>query len=344
MQRLFREKNFNAEKAKEYIMEPAAPQERRLVDSKTEFIPPPGFTPLPLRDDNQQFILLNIAHQSHRPRSKFPGFRILGAFPDMESISAHVAQNFQNSDCSLFATPAHQLMSICSSTERQQDLEFNRRHIDELVQLHKEVADQRDLDFKRNVEEKKTGSVGQSLFAKQSQAPRISEAAEKKFEDAMIGLKKTSTLTAASCLPKQNFAAVIFLSDIRQSEEEILKEPLIAVLAVFSTEEDTINYAKYTASRNYPKCDINVIDLYAWCFPENIDVNQIKEVYGNEQLNSIMQGRKENMEQSKRFATWCTENKVEPNIIEIGEELVNPPSVTEQLMARQTISVTENVE
>lgn len=317
-------------------------QERRLVDSKSEFNPPPGYIPLPLRDDNHQFILMNLAHHSHRPRSKFPGFRILGAFPDMESLSAHVAQNFQNSDCSLFATPAHQLMCICSSTERQQDLEVNRLHIDELVRLHNEVADRREMDFKKNVAERKTGSVGQSLFAKQTKAPKMSEADEKKFEEAMTGLKKTSTLTAAHCLPKQNFAAVIFLIDIQ--EEQVMKEPLIAVLDVFATEEEAINYAKYTASRNYPKCDINVIDLYAWCFPENMDAEKIKEVYGNEQLNVIMQGRKENKELANRFTTWCTENKVEPNVIEIGEELTNPPSVTEQLMAHQLITQTESIE
>ena len=317
---------------------PLMPEEktgRRLVQTKSTFEAPPELSPPPLKDENQSCMLINITHKGQRPRSKFPGFRILGAFPNPETVTAHVQQHFSGSECSLFMTPAHQLMSICVSTERQQELDYNQHHIDELVKMHNDAADRRDAEFKKNVEERKTGSVGQSTYAQQKKSV-ISETTEKQFDDSVTGLRKTGTLSATACIAKQNFAAIIALPDIRPSalSAEIEKEPLVAVLAVFATEEEASTYAKYTASKHYPKCMIDVVDMYAWCFPENVDNDKLKEVYASDQLNDIMRGRKEHNNVTERFTNWCAENKVEPDVTELGAELENPPSVSDQIASK----------
>lgn len=296
---------------------------RRIVDSKSEFSPPPAISVLPLQDENQKFFLMNITHHGHRPRSKYPGFRVMGAFPTIENLTSHVQQFFAQSDCSQFATAAHQLMCICTSTERQQDLEYNRCKIDKLVKLHDEEAAARERDFAQNVAERKTGSVGLSRYAKKTTEP-----SDTTFDESSVaGLKQTSSaLSASACIAKQNFAVIIVLLDI----ESVPKEPLVAVLSVFPTEEEAATYAKYTASKQYPKCNIDVVDMYSWCFPENIDTDKIKEVYANDQLDTIMTARKENILQAERYTKWCSENNVEPEVTEIGQETATlEPVVTE---------------
>jgi hypothetical protein len=335
------------EPSREYDPMPAEPPlneneetHRRLLKTKTSFDAPTNIAPIPLRNDNHALILVNVTHQNHRPRSIYPGFRILGAFPDAQSVSEHVAIYYQASECSMYVTPAHQLMSICNGTEQQADLEYNRNHIDNLVKIHNTAAENRDEDFKNNVQDRKTGDLGKSVFAKQHKNQKTPSAVNKIFEKTIQGLKKTSTLSSSACIAKQNFAAVIILTDIGSAalEGEKKKEPLLAVLDVFGTEEDATNYAKYTASKQYPKCAIDIVDMYGWCFPENIDPDEIKEVYGSDQLNDIMQGRKDNMNITDKFEEWCKENNVEPQITEIGEEVTT--TIDEQMAAKGSITFT----
>jgi hypothetical protein len=285
---------------------------RRLRQTQTSFDAPSEVTPLPLRDSNQAFMLLNLTHKAHRPRSEYPGFRILGAFPSLESIHAHIKKHFEGSDCSLFVTPAHELMGICESTEQQQNVEYNTRLIDDISKLHSDAAELREREFIKNVQERKTGSLGESTFSKQ----RIQLPEEKK--EPLIG-QETGSLPATACIAKQNFAAIITLSDLRPAalNGSIRKEPLLAILGVFATEEEASNYGKYTASKQYPKCAIDIVDLFSWCFPENIDTDQIKEVYGSDQLNDIMRGRKENTKLTERFMSWCDQNNVQPAVTEL---------------------------
>jgi len=310
---------------------------RRLDQTKTGFETPAGITAPPLQNDNHALVLLNFTHQGHRPRSTYPGFRVLGAFPTEGAVKQHIHQHYEDSDCSLFVTPAHQLTVVCASTERQQDSQHNKMQIETLVELHNNSVEKRDADFQKNIEESKTGKTGQSLFAREYQTRQKKnsrvELMEKKFEETITKLKKTSTLPSTCCIAKQNFAAVIILTDIRPTAAsgEKDKEPALAVLGVFATEEDATNYAKYTASKQYPKCAIDVVDMYGWCFPENIDTEKIKEVYGNDQLNDIMQGRKDQQKTTDQFQEWCKENKIEPEVTEIGEEIKQPVSVDEQL-------------
>jgi len=328
------------------ILEVDEKTNRRLRQTKTEFNAPANITPLPLRNENHAYILVNVTHRDQRPKNMFPGFRILGAFPDPASVTQHVNQYFKGSDCSMFVTPAHQLMAICSSTDRQQNLDYNKKHIDTLVQLHNDAAEKRDTDFKDNVAQRKTGDLGKSMFAKQhtkkKHVSKRKEIMKEKFDTAIKDLKKTSVLSSSACIAKQNFAAVIILSDMRNvaltGEKD--QEPLLAVLDVFGTEEEATNYAKYTASKQYPKCAIDIVDLYGWCFPENIDTDKIKEVYGSDQLNDIMQGRKDNMNMTDKFEAWCKENNVEPQITELGEEATTSVDVTEQVLKNSTTTVT----
>jgi hypothetical protein len=327
--------DYDSAPEKPPILEEDPETHRRLLQTTTDFELPSGVTAPPLRNENHAFVLVNFTHRGHRPKSLYSGFRILGAFPDEDVLKRHIAQHYEGDDCSLFVLPVHQLTPICSSLENQQNVEYNKTQIETLVRLHSELVDASNKDFKKNVEDAKTGKTGKSLFARKYRMLHDKSTAEPK--ETFDNLKKTSTLSATCCIAKQNFAAIIILSDIRPDAHKKDKEPVMAILDIFDTEEDCSNYAKYTASKQYPKCAIDVVDMYSWCFPENIDIEQIKEVYGNAQLNDIMQGRKDQQQTTSKFEEWCKENNIQPTVTEVEDEVSNPLSVDEQLKKKEAI-------
>lgn len=321
--------------SKEYTPPPSEPlpedpvTHRRLRETKTDFTVPPGVIPLPLKNDDHALTLLNIAHKNHRPRSRYPGFRILGAFPDTQTMQDHISKYYDNSECSLLAVPTHQLMPIFTSTEKQQDITHVQKHTELLVDLYSKHIAKTDSDFKENINASKGGKVGESLYGKGKAKSAV--AVDTKFEETVKELKKTGSLSGSACIAKQNFAVIIIIPDSRPEALSGLidKEPLLSVLDVFATEDDATKYAKYTASKQYPKCTIDVVDMYAWGFPEHVDTDKIQEVYGSDQLNDIMSGRKDNASMTEAFQKWCAENNIKPQVTELGGEKKESAKVTE---------------
>jgi hypothetical protein len=293
--------------------------QRKLVVEKTSFHGSTVSTQ-PLRNSNHAVVLLNLTHRHQRPRHKYPGFRILGAFPNEKSLKLHVSKHCEGSEASLFMTPVHQLLPICQSDALQADREHNKTQIDALVEIYNSAADARDADFKSNVAKSVTGAVGDSMY--QSKLKCI-EAIEKApyIEDAEEGLPHH--LAASAQIVDQRFAAIIVLSDIRDAVKEgrALPEPCLAILGVFATEEEAVQYAKFTASKAFPKCDVDVVDTCVWHFPENIHPDKVKDVYGSSRLDQVMTARKENAGISADFESWCRDNGIEPDITEIQEQL-----------------------
>ena len=117
----------------------------------------------------------------------------------------------------------------------------------------------------------------------------------------------------------QSFAVIITLSDIRKVVKagKAVPEPCIAILDVFESEESAIKYSKSTASKSYPKCDIDIVDMYSWHFPENINPDKIKELYAHKRLDEVMNTRKQNNEIAQDFEQWCISNNIEQPTVEI---------------------------
>jgi hypothetical protein len=267
-----------------------------------------------LVNKSHSLILLNVCHQSQRPRHRYPGFRIIGAFPNMASLRDHVGRNFPEPDASIWMTPAHQLMCVCESTAKQQDAAHNKRRIEGLVRLYADAAAASKADFDKNVARQEGGEAGKSVYSRRKQ---VREALAKVPEAP--GVQESGSpynLSGAARIAGQNFAVVIALSDIR---EEVIAgeeppEPCVSVLGIFDTEEVAVQYAKYTASKEYPGSDLDVVDLYAWHFPDTVDSDAIREVYGGKRLGEIMTARKQNMQTVDEYEDWCRENKVETEV------------------------------
>jgi hypothetical protein len=272
----------------------------------------------PSINTNHSIILLNLCHHGHRPMHKFPGFRILGAFPNSRALENHVKRYYENSEASLWATPVHQLMTICKTSELQTNVLYNKKQIETLVEIYGDAADLREREFKENIKHSKTGSVGNSIYKSKLNCIETIEKEGKIFDDQhqIDNIEHMPhELSLTSKIVNQSYAVIIILSDIRKTVKvgKSVPEPCFAILDVFESEETAMKYAQHVGSKSYPKCDIDVVDLYSWHFPENIHPDKIKDVYGHKRLDSVMTARKENNDLANDFEQWCTLNNIKPN-------------------------------
>lgn len=303
------------------------PTVRRVQRFTGEFEVPADVTPLPLRSANQQQVLFNLCHLRQRPRSKYPGFRILGCFPSVNEAASFANEHYPPGVETVFAAPVHQLIPICSSDEHQGDEVYCRDHVSRLIDLHTEDVKKRHEDFEKTLTEQGTGSVGNSIEARRKQASNARRhngrvrALEAKFDVDCEQCPTTSgTLSGNHTIAGQQYAVIVFLPDIRrralQGNEDL--QPMFAVLFV-GTEKDCETYAKYTANPAYKDCVIDIVSMYAWCFPEHIESDKIgSEAYGNQKLNNIMQARKQNMTKLEEYSNLIEENK-EQMVVELNE-------------------------
>ena len=304
---------------------------RRIQTFDTEFKVPDDITPYPLRTPAQQFVLLNIAHKNHRPTHEQPAFRIIGAFATREEVAAYVAEHYPNPKESIFACPVHQLIPLCKSHGKQLDGEYCQRTIDDIIALHENLLKTKNEDFKQSIANQQIGTIGSSLTAAREKARKHRENSShvklvsEKFKSRTAGFQPVGiAMPNSKCIAKQQFAVVIVLQDIRtkplHGEAEL--EPLIAVLFVAGAKEDASAYSRYTASKVYKDCTIDVVDMYQWLFPESIEADTIQaEEYGNQELNGIMQARNANKSQMSEYERWYAENGADDGVTRVTADM-----------------------
>jgi len=323
---------------------------RRIQQFSSDFEVPDDVNPLPLKTVSQQTFLFNLCHKRQRPRSLYPGFRLLGAFPSVQAAADFCNQHYPdtaNTGDTVFAGNLHQLIPICNSDASQSDPVQSQTLVNDLIALHTEDLKLRNEDFKTNLADQKTGPTGQSVdakrrrFAKDRKDNGRLKLTEKKFREATQELRAVNhAITADKTLVNQTCAVVVTLLDIRKKalRGDVDLQPLFAVLYVGS-EEDCQVYGKYTASKAYKDCTIDVVSMYQWCFPENVDLNQLnKEVYGNDKLDTIMSTRKKNNIKIKEYQEWYEKSQVD---IKEGTVEIDPagdlprPQPTESVKSAQ---------
>jgi hypothetical protein len=252
---------------------------REITRHQGGFTVPEGVAPPPLFSD-QNFFLYNIAHERQIPTSAKPAIRLLGAFETEAEAREMVPEN---PTASYFVSPTHKFIPLLSSMDAS--LEAT---VAEISELHGQLIIANDKDFEDMIENQRQGVSGKSVrsIRKQSERTRITR------ELDTAHMKSCPQLTADRCVAGQTVAVITMLQDIRPASlrgEQPL-EPLVAVLHVASTLEDASNYAKYTATKHYPRNVMFVVDMYKWLYPEHVDLDEIANVESsNEMVTEIAQ-------------------------------------------------------
>ena len=257
---------------------------RRIERMKSSYIIPEGVSPPPLVG-NQHFVLYNVAHEGQIPFCAKPGIRLMGVFESEEEARSMLPAG---TDVSYFVSPTHKFVPLMSNNET--DAEAT---IAAIIQLHEGLIHANNRDFDEMLSEQRPGVAGKSAatIRKESQRTRAPRPAPPEDKPS----KACPPANGSQCLAGQSVAVITILHDIRPnslSGEKAL-EPLIAVLHATDTVERATQYAKYTATKQYPHNDFFVVDMYKWLFPEDVDLNNLAtEEFSNDKIDAIFKKRR----------------------------------------------------
>lgn len=259
---------------------------RRIERVKSTYNIPDGVTPLPLIG-NQHFVLYNIAHEQQAPSCAKPAIRLMGVF-ESEAEARSVLPH--STDVSYFVSPTHRFVPLLSKPDADPEIVLGA-----IIGLHESLIQANKVDFDDMVNAQRPGVAGKSAATLRKESQRTRAPREVKAE----GAKPCPPTTGAQSLAGQSVAVIAILHDIRPASLSgaMPLEPLIAVLHATDTVERASQYAKYTATKQYPHNDFYVVDMYKWLFPEDVDLNNLaSEEFSNDKIDAIFKKRRADAE------------------------------------------------
>lgn len=310
----------------------------------------PGFL-----NPDQRFVLFNIAHRAQVPKSTRPSFRILGFFETMEELTQH-AKSCGVTDCNMWNAPVPGHITLCTSTEKQLD-PYSKTKADEMVQRYMDDKKRRDEEFKINREKKMSGKQGLSMDkVKELNRQRREERRKKTVSSRTKLLEKKKTnehqeqteqqpstvrdLPLGAQRRKQEFAVVTILKDITTKTLKNLQdpEPVICFWRAFPTFEAAKEWTTVTASRYIRYLTMDIVDMYEWLHPEDVNADLLEEGYRDPDQQNVMKRKKIEKDKVLDFEKWNKEQGREMPVTEIVATVKDSliPESAKQVIAQPT--------
>lgn len=222
--------------------------------------------------DDQKFVLWNMANADLRPKSLKPAFRILGLFPDQESMMEH-AQLVAASDqtASIFGATTHEWYTIVKSSERASE---GQAKVNRNLLLHQNMLQDNASEFKRRhdaLTAGRTPAIEQAKGAAEQveredrlreQRKKIVAAAVEKDEGEVERLKADYEKEAVS-VAEREVAKVIREGEkeddgeeegkVEEVDEEYVETPLVAPVDPESLNKDWESRAKELEGVHKPR-------------------------------------------------------------------------------------------
>lgn len=252
-------------------------------------------------DENQKFVLFNIAHIEQRPINSRPSFRVIGFFPSEAKAIAKASS--MPGDCSIFMAPvgAHNL--LCSSLTNQNDPNYVSSKISTILKMNEDIAASHTGDFKKRTSEPNV--AGGSSTTSQPSSHSY------KSVDPPSGCKEVSDFMQSNAVRNQTFSVCSSQRDLTVQLNDP-PEPIVIFWRSFQTEADATDYVTNTLSKDVTNLNIDVVDMYEWIFPEDVDRDKLNEGYRNKELNTIMAKRKTAKDDIKDYERQCEVAGVAP--------------------------------
>ena len=280
---------------------------------------------LPFDDPTQKVILLNIAHRQQIPKSKIPGFRICGAFESVEKLKRHALSAGGPSaygGSNLIKADVHKKFLICSSLEKQQNPSYVLGKIDEMTQKYTKTLQFHSEEFKENKEKRQQGKTGLSQSEKVKKISSRKQLLDERFESGKESGTESGDVSRNAEVRNQTVAVVSIMNDtspsvLNGSEDP---EPIVIVWGCFENESQAKNYIYNTASKLVKDVTLDVVNMYEWIFPTEIErrVDELTEEYRNPSLNKIMNSRKAQKKSVMSYDEWCKSEGQSPAYLEIN--------------------------
>jgi hypothetical protein len=260
-----------------------------------------------------QLVLLNIGHHKRNPVCSRAAFRILGVFADVREIELHLASaDLKHSDVDVHAVSLGQWFVIMRDKG-----ENEAAHLDSIRSRHKLRLQQHAEEFEANRSQQRTGQVSQGVSHALEAAPEADQA----DRDPVMPIRPNSEVRM------QHFAVVSVLHDHAEPVPDE-QQPGVCIWAVFDTEKEALAHVRENLSKKVFEYHLDIVALYEWLFPTNVDLSQLEEEYRTPELDEIMRHRKKEKENVENFRRLCEQrNEVVPEIV-IGSDHTPQPVMT----------------
>lgn len=322
-------------------------------------------------DLDEKCVLVTLAHQNQTIKSVYPAFRILGFFENMDDAVAFAKKNqAQLKEFSVFIYLLSQPFPICVSGKNQSDPEYIKLKVDSILEAHKKKIDSCKQQFIDDVSKKQIGPVFQSDYVKRLKYKHENkteiESAKKIITEEFRALPDCPMLQDKQInRPGKPFAGISVIADRDSSSPAnevrvgFYRTPLVIVWKDFANEKDAEDFGKnpaHTELAKYPYyCVSWKSDLcHDWLFPDDIDLEALKEIYRNSKLNEYMDFRKKEKRDIKEYEEFCKQNQVQALENVIGDDVrglpeakqtTNPASGQnqEEKEKKRTVNITATV-
>lgn len=277
--------------------------------------PQPKVVELPLPDAVKVHtcFLVNMCNIQQHPSADMPGFRVLGGFETPTDLKEHVEDNLQGHDCALHMVQQGRPFLICRSLELQRDPQYAITRGNEIIAWHEKKWAEEAAAFKKNVENKTPGEVGQSIKALKEKAKKSQkkvstrQAAYKATREQRLESKRScraKNLPRNAEIRNQMVAVVDILVDCDPQAWKGKKaaETVVTLWGVFPSDEEADKFmAYYGGSSNMQNKHMYSIPMYDWNYPETKDDFEIPERSRNPEQDKIMQRMRNEKKEIDKF-------------------------------------------
>lgn len=268
-------------------------------------------------DDNCRYVLLNLAHCDRRPRCDRAAFRVLGVFLSVDDAKTHATTRLlsTNSDASLHLLPLRKWTPIMRSENEEGNVAL--AHLENLGQRHRDRIREHTEEFEANVTNRRAGAVhhNNNITTKtedqQQRSPQMIE------ED---GNKKTpvSAVPITAEVRMQRFAIVSVIQDEQETSNNS-QQPAVLIWDVAETEQEAQDIIKERIARTVMDVHLDVVAMYEWLFPTEVDLSKVKEEYRDAKLDDLMRHRKDEHLRVTEFRKLCEERGQAVPLIDVSQ-------------------------
>jgi len=249
-------------------------------------------------------LLYNVSHVQRSPVARDPekpAIRLLGVFQDgADAIAQAELMSRKVDPVDYWVTPLGEWMML--HADRAESAETVSTRIAERL-ARTEVKRQRDFEQLRAARDKKI----------QSHTSYHKTERTKRHEDKTPVRLNTDPGTNAKELSQrfmrnnQRYAVVSVVPDTGRAVRlrKKVPEPLFRVYGVFAGKKAAKEYVKTELSAHVGDYDLDVVDMYEWLHPQNLNPEDIVEEFRDPEINNIMQHAKDEQRTAKDFRKRC---------------------------------------
>lgn len=276
-------------------------------------------------------VLLNVAHQHRCPkRLQGAAVRILGVFPNVESLRAHSSKHY-TAELDLVAIPLRKWAAVLQHSQGDTN---ELQHLEKLNRAYKAREARHEEEFRSNVQMQRTGAV--HTERQNEQLIENKDAGHAAVNESTM--QEAPSVAREAELRLQTVAVISILPDVETSATSE-QQPGLLVWGAYDTEESAREQIKVELATLARDVHLDTVTMYEWIPLTDIDMGQIREEFRDESLTEIMKSRKDETLQVDQYRALCTQRGQEPSVLDISPsdgtvrpdgELSLPPPLEKQ--------------